>query len=119
MQKDHRGVRSHPHEQHLADWETRLNAREARLEWREEVLADRDDREGGLLADADQRDVAADARDSSANRRDVAASLREFLNDPPDTEAHEARGAAALDRANARADRVASKGDRTQLTDDG
>ena len=75
-------------------------------------------REHLLLAEADTRDDEANARDAAANRRDMAASIDEFLENPIDTDTLRARGAAALDRADARSDRAASKADRSNLTDD-
>lgn len=71
-----------------------------------------------ILNEADERDTQANARDYAANRREMAATLDELLNEQPNTEAVKARDASALDRARARADRAASKGDRTRLADE-
>jgi hypothetical protein len=94
-----------------------LDAREERVEAREAAADNWQKTVGKLLVAADERDDEAQARDAAANGRDLAASLSEFLDNPRDTAALQARGAAALDRTDARADRVASKDDRHRLAD--
>ncbi len=125
MQQDQLEASAHPHngrdgrEENLAEREDALDAREWRLQLREAALRDRGERERGLLADADKRDVDADARDVAATRRDMAASVEELLDDTVDTARVRAREAAASDRTHSGADRVASAGVRAQLTQDG
>jgi hypothetical protein len=69
-----------------------------------------------ILSAAELRDKQADVRDSEAYRRDMAANLDAFVRSIDDDDAYRARSRAAKDRAQARADRVASKLDRHLLT---
>jgi len=101
-----------------AEVEADLAEREARINEREAVDADRKNRRDGILADAAARDEVADARDEAADRRDGEASLDAFLKDDTYTEHLPARRAAAQDRLYSKTDRDSAAHDRDQLTDD-
>ena len=94
-----------------------IDAREERVEAREVAVESREDAVDRILVAAEQRDHRATARDAAANRRDLDKSIDEYLDDPPDTAALQARSYAALDRTESRADRAASKVDRTTLAE--
>jgi hypothetical protein len=112
----------------LADIEREqiANEREAALDLRElrivahEASADaRVDEVKVVLDDAATRDTRADERDARADERECAASLDAFVHPDADqyTAAIRARRASAIDRAEARSDRLSSAEDRSDLSD--
>jgi hypothetical protein len=102
----------------VAAREASVGAREREVDARESVMAERADGTDALLEEAEERDSLAEFRDAAALHRDAAAAISDFFSqERPDIGTLRARGAAALDRTDARADRVASKKDRSQLTE--
>jgi hypothetical protein len=94
-----------------------LDARESDMATREAAHQDRRQRAHRQLADAADRDEAADDRDRSADSRDMAANLAAFIRDDDKSgAAHEGRQAAATDRKASKADRASSAVDRGKLT---
>lgn len=97
--------------------ETAVAARERELEAREAAFAERVDGVEARLQAAELRDYLAEFRDGAALHRDMAAANSDFFSHKPtDVATLRARGAAAVDRTDAR-DRAASRRDRSQLTE--
>lgn len=120
------GAAQAPDEDHherdrLADKrEAALDAREFRADARDKMQADRLERAIHILADADKRDLHAEARDDAATTRDAEASLRSFLHDSADEygPALKARRSAAIDRTDSKTDRTSAAADRSELAGD-
>jgi hypothetical protein len=102
----------------VAAREAAVGAREREVDAREAATAERADDTEELLHNAAERDSLAEFRDAAALHRDAGAAINEFFSQKrPETGTLRARGAAALDRTDARYDRAASKRDRSQLAE--
>jgi hypothetical protein len=99
--------------------EAALDLRELRIVAHEARAGARIDEAKAVLADAATRDARADERDAIADERERAASLDAFVH--PDADQYDAairaRRASAIDRAEARSDRLSSAEDRSKLSD--
>jgi hypothetical protein len=99
--------------------EAALDVRELRIVAHEARAGARVDEVEVVLADAAARDARADERDAIADERERAASLDAFVH--PDADQYDAairaRRASAIDRAEARSDRLSSAEDRSKLSD--
>jgi hypothetical protein len=71
-----------------------------------------------INADADERDVRADARDEVSNDRDMSDTLDSFVRGADDGVAREARRLASRDRSQSKEDRRAAASDRSELSVD-
>lgn len=92
--------------------------RDVAAEAREAAITKRQRQVEQLLAGAESRDEAADRRDSAANARDMQAGLDALRphHHYDEVAAIDARGLARQDRRDSRLDRVASAGDRVELS---
>jgi len=72
-----------------------------------------------INAEADERDLRADARDEVSNERDMSETLQSFVRGEDDGPARQARRRASRDRSGSKQDRSAAASDRSALSADG
>jgi hypothetical protein len=115
---DEREILLDDREKLLDERERLLDADEVQADARAAYRVDRQDRDQGILADAQQRDNQAEARDDAANERDRSTSQHSFLHDDEYDAALKARRSSALDRMDSQTDRTSAASDRSRLTED-
>jgi hypothetical protein len=94
----------------VVEREAAVGELEEQVDAREAAVTRKSDGTGALLREAELRDNMAEFRDGAALHRDMSAAINDFYrHQRPDTGTLRNRGAAALDRTDARADRAASK----------